>query len=189
MGFKFKRIDLVNGSEEFPVDTSEAYSGRLSRSKTIMSKFKDAILSSNCGWQLDSTRTDADADGFVEIPNGPSTENFPGMFFVNTKQGGAKLFICYMAVRTNYGIKNFSGNDVFSVNSYSHQSNVSTQTGVCVSIIPENSESVFGDPLTSTFLPADATKIVATINGYYNDYAALGFKTYPDYINSFGIYI
>lgn len=190
MGFKFKRIDLVNGTSEFPVDSSESYSGRLFRSKTIMRKFKEAILNAGCGWQLDSTRTDADEDGFVGIPNSPGTENFPGLFFVNQKTGGAKLFICHMSVKTNVGIKNFSGNDVFCMDAiHSHSTNESTQTGTCVSIIPEGSDSVFGDPTTSTFLPADATRIVATVNGYANDYASVAYKTYVNFINSYGLFI
>jgi hypothetical protein len=104
----------------------------------------------------------ATTSSFTEIPCADGSKTYPGLFFINTTSG-CKLFMSYFGdTITSYGIKNFSGDDV--VIYYSSGSN-SYYGGLCLSIIPAESTSNFGDPTTTTFIPSDATRICGT---FYN---------------------
>lgn len=185
MGFKFKRIDLTAGSEEFPTGSSDAL--RRSRAETILSKCAQAILDCNCGWALDTSKN-ATVTSFVDIPCNNNALTFPGLFFVNSTSG-CKLFVAYFAERNLYGIKDFSGTgaDIFCLNNSTGR----YSSCLCMSMIPDGSSSTFGDPTTTTFLPADATRIIGTGNSStnYNDYASYAYSPQSGYVSSWGLFV
>lgn len=156
MGFKFKRVDLVAGSEEWPTGNDD--STREVRGKLVTKKVSEAIINCNCGWALDTSKNPT-IDDLVFIPGRESPYGFWGLFFTNSISG-CKLFVSYFGESPRYGINDFSGNgDTFRV-----ATNNSTCCGLCMSMIPAGSTSIFGDPTTSSFLPADATRIIGTVN-------------------------
>jgi hypothetical protein len=185
MGFKFKRIDLTAGSSEFPTGSSDAL--RRSRAETILSKCAQAILDCNCGWALDTSKN-ATVNSFVNIPCNNNALTFPGLFFVNSTSG-CKLFVAYFAEKNQYGIKDFSGNgsDIFCLNNSTGR----YSSCLCMSMIPDGSSSTFGDPATTTFLPADATRIIGTGNSStdYNDYASYAYNPQAGYVASWGLFV
>lgn len=177
MGFKVRSFYVVAGSEEFPTGNTDAL--RQSRSRLLLTKCAQLLIDCGCGWQLDSTRSTSTSD-FTEIPTRYNdTTTYPGLFFTNTISG-CKLFMAYFGanVRT-YGIKNFSGNDLLKYFGSDYHG------GVCISMIPEGSESVFGDPLTTTFIPDDATRIVGT---YYSNSTSSSNKYAAAYNPTSGVY-
>lgn len=161
MGFIQRRLDVVGGTAEFPTGTS--YADRLFRSKTILTKAAEALIACNVGWQLDTNKSASTTD-YANIPDYSGTEPFPGLFLVNSISG-CKLFMAYFGDNavTN-GIKDFSGNDIIPFNGYKYH------CGLCMSMIPAGSSSVFGDPSTTTFIPSDATRVVGS---YYSNQSSL----------------
>lgn len=185
MGFKFKRIDLLAGSAEFPT-TDTSYAGRRARSLTIMEKIGQAILDCNCGWTLDS-RTPTVTD-FADVPTKAAGETYPGLFFVNTISG-CKLFVAYIANQVQNGMKDFggTGEDLFQCNSGTNR----FVSSFCMSMIPGESLSEFGDLTTTTFLPSDATRIVGTDVTYESDGQYGAFAAFPTagWIYSYGLFV
>lgn len=185
MGFKFKRIDLVAGSAEFPSGDSDVL--RRSRSETVLNKCVQAIIDCNCGWSLDTSKN-ATITNYVDIPSNNSNLLFPGLFLINNTSG-CKLFVSYFANKNQYGIKEFSGTgaDIFQLNSGTDR----YTSGLCMSLIPEGSNAVFGDPTTTTFLPNDATRIIGTVgcSTSYNDYGAYAFNAQSGYVCSWGLFV
>lgn len=154
MGFKYRLVKLTAGNENFPVGDTDAL--RRTRSESIVKECALALIDCNVGWQLDTSKNQT-VDDFTDIPCRTGSKTYPALFFVNSVSN-CKLFIAYFGDEvSNYGIKNFSGNDIFSF--YSNSSYVG---GLCVSIIPEGSNSSFGDPTTTSFLPSEATRIFGT---------------------------
>lgn len=185
MGFKFKRIDLTAGSSEFPT-TDTSYTGRRARSVTIIQKIGQAILDCNCGWVLDQgAESVLDYD---DIPSKANDETYPGLFFKNTTSG-CKLFVCYIANQVQYGMRDFGGTgaDLFQCNSGTNR----FVSSLCISMIPEGSTSEFGNPRSTDFLPADATRIVGTDVSYESDgqYGGFGAEPSPGWIYSYGIFV
>lgn len=185
MGFKFKRVDLLAGSAEFPT-TDTSYTGRRARSLTIMEKIGQAILDCNCGWTLDS-RTPTVTD-FATVPTKATGETYPGLFFRNTTSG-CKLFVTYIANTVQNGMKDFSGTGEDLFRCYSGTSRF--VSSLCMSMIPSGSSSEFGDLTTSTFLPADATRIVGTDVTYSSDNQNGAFASAPTagWIYSYGLFV
>lgn len=185
MGFKFKRIDLVGGGDEFPT-TDTSYTGRRARSVTIIKKIGQAILDCNCGWALDKGAESV--DDFTDVPSKASGETYPGLFFKNTTSG-CKLFVCYIANQVQYGMRDFGGTgaDLFQCNSGTDR----FVSSLCMSIIPEGSTSEFGDVSLTTFLPADATRIIGTDVTYESDghYGGFGAEPTAGWIYSYGIFV
>ena len=178
MGFKFKRVDLVGGSEEFPNGNSYAYTR--AKAEVVIKKVAQAILDTNTGWVLDSRNPTITS--FSEVPDNASTPNtWPGLFFYNSTSG-CKLFLCCdaSAGSANTGIKNFSGNDLFKLESGEH-----SHTGVIMSMIPGNSSSVFGNSFDSSFLPSDATRLLGTATGANN----FMLKAQAGYYYSYGLFV
>lgn len=185
MGFKFFRVNLTAGSAEFP--TTDSDSARRSRAETIMQKIGYGLINCGAGWELDTSKN-ADLTSFVDIPANNSNLLWPGLFFTNTISG-CKLFVAYFASYNQYGIKNFSGtgNDIIRMNDNTNR----YTSGLCMSIIPAGSNNNFGDPTTTTFLPADATRIIGTVNCYYNsnDYGSYAYKPQSGYVASWGLFV
>jgi hypothetical protein len=185
MGFKFKRIDLLAGSAEFPT-TDTSYTGRRARSLTIMEKIGHAILDCNCGWALDS-RTPTVTD-FADVPTKAAGETYPGLFFRNTTSG-CKLFVAYIANQVQYGMKDFggTGDDLFRCGSGTGR----FVSSLCMSIIPGGSSSEFGDLTATTFLPSDATRVIGTDVTYESDGQNGAFASAPTagWIYSYGLFV
>ena len=152
-GFIYRTFTVIGGTEEFPLGDTDLL--RRQRSETILSKFANNLIDCNVGWQLDTSKNSTVTD-FTDIPTKSTSKKYPGLFFVNTISG-CKLFISYFGDDNNSnGIKDFSGNDLFRC------LGDSAYSGVCCSMIPEGSNSEFGDPNTSSFIPNDATRIYGT---------------------------
>lgn len=185
MGFKFKRIDLTAGSLEFPT-TDTSYTGRRARSITIIKKIGQAILDCNCGWDLDKGAESV--DDFTDVPSKASGETYPGLFFKNTTSG-CKLFVCYIANQVQNGMRDFGGTgaDLFQCNSGTGR----FVSSLCMSMIPEGSTSEFGDVNTTTFLPADATRIIGTDVTYESDgqYGGFGAEPTSGWTYSYGLFV
>lgn len=185
MGFKFKRVDLTAGSAEFPT-TDTSYTGRRARSITIIKKIGQAILDCNCGWILDKGAESV--DDFTDVPSKASGEPYPGLFFKNTTSG-CKLFVCYIANQVQKGMRDFGGTgaDLFQCNTGTNR----FVSSLCMSMIPEGSTSEFGDVNTTTFLPADATRIIGTDVTYESDgqYGGFGAEPTSGWIYSYGLFV
>lgn len=182
MGFKMKAFMVQEGTVEFPSGTTDAI--RRQRSEVLLSKSAQCLLDCNCGWQLDTSRN-ATVTSFVDIPSiGTTPKQMPGLFFINTISG-CKLFLSYFGTNIySYGINNFGSTSNFRFNpTYRHG-------GLCASIIPEGSNSVFGDPTTSTFIPDDATRICGTAYGSSSSttYSNAGYNPTSGYYYKFYIW-
>lgn len=182
MGFKFKRVDLVAGSEEWPT----GYTVELvhSRSTTILKKCVQAILDCNCGWTLDASKN-VTIDDTVTIPARASGVTYQGLFLTNGSSG-CKLFVSYSA---DY-LADFSGNGTSNFR-ITETATDSQSAGLCMSMIPSGSDSIFGDPATTSFLPDDATRIIGTVNRGSTGAYTIAYATNPNsgYIYSWGLFV
>lgn len=162
---KFKRIDLSGGSDEFPTGTTLEL--RVQRAQLIVKKVAEALIGMDVGWTLDAPRNATTTD-FASVPPREGAENMPGLFLRNSVSG-CKLFVCYFASASRYGISEFGGGHFFiNYNTASYG-----QCGLIMSMIPGTSEQEFGVQFDSSFMPAMATPLVSTlcpslITTYYN---------------------
>ena len=192
MGFKFKRVDLVAGSTEFPIGTDYATEIR-PKSEVVLKKVVDAIIDCNCGWSLDN-RNYVDEDPtkalvFSDIPCRSGANTYPGLFLTNSNSG-CKLFVAYFGDTGDRDINHFEYQEggVTYRSTFSHSATI----GLCMSMIPGESDSVFGDPSqTSTFIPKDATRIIgtATMNSTWSGQPTFVGNTSSGYIYSWGVYV
>ncbi len=159
MGFKFKRVDLVAGSEEWPTGISDPVVA--TRELAVLKKSVQAIIDCDCGWQLDASKN-VTIDDVVAIPTRTSGSTSSGLFLVNSSSG-CKLFVSYFGYNPNYGIADFSGNGTSNFRFLATATD-SVSCGLCMSMIPAGSSNAFGDPTTTSFLPSDATRIIGTVN-------------------------
>lgn len=160
MGFKFKRVDIVAGSEEWPTGNTSAL--KQTRSSVVVKKCAQAIIDCDCGWALDTTKNATISDT-VAIPSRTSGTTFPGLFLTNSTSG-CKLFLAYFGDQPgDYGIVDFSGT---GESNFRFRASLTDNTtcGLCMSMIPAGSSNVFGDPTTNSFIPSDATRVIGTVN-------------------------
>lgn len=189
MGFKFKRIDLTAGSTDLPTGDTDAL--RRSRSEIILTKCVEAIISCNCGWQLD-TAHNASISNFANVPVRNDALTYPGLFLINTTSG-CKMFIAYFGGSQNaYScIKDFGapGSGQLSVDLYPYSQ--SYIGGLCVSIIPGESTSTFGSVFNTSFLPNDATRIIGTTVYWQSSDSSTTFGCIPTsgYVYSWGLFV
>ena len=187
MGFKFKRINFTAGSADFPIGSSDA--NIRTRCEVVLTGLADALIGMNIGWRLDPNRSgdSSTTSDFADVPCQSGAKTYPGLFFDNTVSG-CKLFMASFSgfLQDDSVIKNFSGSDLFGAGTNPHIS------GIIASIIPAGSSNNFGASFDSSFLPADATRIVGTLNGdtsYGSSYkAAILRDPTGGYIYSYGIY-
>lgn len=164
MGFKFKKVIFTAGDSNFPTGNSDVL--RRTRSENIISACAQAIIDCNCGWELDTDKNQT-ITSYTDIPTRIGDKNYPGLFLVNT-ESKCKLFMAHFGDEvSSCGIKDFSGNDVYMF----HGPNYKYVGGLCMSMIPDGSNSTFGDPTTTTFIPSDATRIAGTAWRYTTYYA------------------
>jgi hypothetical protein len=182
MGFKFKRVDLVAGSEEWPAGST--FELIQSRSTTILKKCVQAILDCDCGWVLDASKN-VTIDDTVGIPTRVSGITYPGLFLTNSSSG-CKLFISYSAA----SLSDFSGDGTSNLR-ITETATDSQSAGLCMSMIPAGSNAVFGDPTTISFLPSEATRIIGTINRGSAGPGSVAYATNPNsgYIYSWGLFV
>lgn len=162
MGFVLNQFVLIGGSEEFPIGNNDEL--RMSRAKTILTKAVQTIIACNQGWELDTSKNATDTD-YMDVPTaytGSTNLRFPGLFLRNSISG-CKLFIGdFCGDYILYGCKNFNGQSLCR-----YGSDYTSQMGICLSIIPGESESEFGnDPDSEDFFPDDATRVCGT---WYRD--------------------
>lgn len=155
MGFKYKKFSFTGGSLDFPTGNTDEL--RLQRAQTILRSAAEAILATDTGWALDTSRN-ATVTDFSSVPCMSGAKTFPGLFFKNTVSG-CKLFIAYFcgSYDTSNIISNFGSNS----NLYYISSTTAT-SGLITSIIPSGSSSEFGSSFDNSFLPADATRLCGT---------------------------
>ena len=189
MGFKYKRVDLTAGSADFPTgDTDEL---RRTRSETILKECVEAIIATGTGWALDTTHN-ATVTDFADVPCKSGALTFPGLFLTNNTSG-CKLFLAYFGGNQthDYCIKDFkepasnvTPEDLFTYADSNHG-------GLCASMIPDGSQSVFGSSFDSTFIPSDATRIVGTTLYWSTSSSATSFGCDPTsgYIYSWGLFV
>lgn len=151
MGFKCRVCNVLGGSEDFPTGSAKAL--RRQRAEVLIKKCAQCLLDCDCGWTLDTSRCPTIND-FINIKNlSTSYLDAPGLLFINSISG-CKLLMFYEP--NNMGTKNYNNSSsfIFSINTY--------HSGLCCSMIPGGSSSVFGDPTTETFYPNDATRVCGT---------------------------
>lgn len=186
MGFKFKRINLVGGSTDFPTGDTDAL--RRTRSETILTKCVEAILACNCGWAMD-TAHNATVTDFANVPCRSGAITFPGLFLMNT-QSGCKMFIAYFGGNqtANNCIKDFkNGDPPYDLYYYGE----TYMGGLCISVLPSGSSSSFGHAFDSSFMPNDATRIIGTTLYYTTSSSETSFGCNPTagYIYSWGLFV
>lgn len=149
MGFRCEMCHVVGGSEEFP--TGETKELRRSRAEVLLKKCAQCLIDCNVGWSLDVSRC-ATLNSFINIQCFTTNDSLPapGLLFINSISG-CKLLMFYEPFKL--GTKNYNGTSNFLYGMTTYNS------GLCISIIPSGSNSVFGDPSTDTFYPDDATRV------------------------------
>lgn len=191
-GFKFKRVDFTVGSSEFPEgDTDEL---RLVRSKSIVKRVAEALVAMNNGWILDTAKNATSTD-YTYVPARSGSLTFPALFLYNTTSH-CRLFISYFpslwekhTIKPPNGTPTSSGvTDLFGYGWGCRHS------GIVASIIPGGSSNTFGSVWNSSFLPADATRLMGTAVYYdlvyeYQGYSsANAFNPTIGYIYSWGVW-
>jgi len=175
MGFVVRSFYVQAGDEEFPTGNSDSL--RRSRSETLLSKYAQCLIDCNCGWVLDTTKNNT-ITSFTDIPCRTGNKTYPALFFINNISG-CKLFMSFFGDQIfDFGIKNFSGNDLVLYKGSDYYG------GFCTSMIPAGSSSTFGDPTTTTFIPSDATRICGT---FYRS-SAVSALEYPSAYNPINDY-
>ena len=189
MGFKYKRVDLTAGSAEFPTGDTDAL--RIERSETILKKCVEAIIATDTGWNLDPDRNQQ-VTNFSYVPCKSGALTFPGLFLTNSTSG-CKMFLAYFGGNQSetYCIKDFKEPASGAVPEDLYVYAASNHGGLCASIIPADSQSVFGNSFDSSFLPNDATRIIGTTLywGTYYGFTSFGGNPTSGYIYSWGFFV
>ena len=162
-GFKYKMFSFVGQSTDFP-----AGDGNIRQREEFITKgIAQAIIDTNTGWQLDTTRS-ATITSFSDVLNvGTTTKFSPALFLTNTVSNN-KLFICYCDNTANHGV-DLSDDQMVTVY---HSDNINTatgHTGLCMSMIPGDSNQSFGASFDSSFIPSSGTRLASSFIFYsYN---------------------
>ena len=168
MGMRWRSyyITAGSGTGQLPVGNTDAL--RQTRSEMLLTACGQLLLDCNVGWQVDTSKCSSLTD-YVAIPTASGNKTYPGLFFTNSISG-CKLFMAYFGDEIHYnGIKDFSGNDLLKFYNYTYHG------GICISIIPEDSQNTFGDPTTTTFIPSDATRICGTFYRRTFNYSTINY--------------
>lgn len=190
MGFRFKRIDLLAGSSDFPVGDTDAL--RRTRSEAVVKAAAEALIAMNIGWELDSTRQNdsSTTSDFADSPCRSGSNTYPALFLRNTVSG-CKLYLAYYGGMTNTAncVKDFAApSATYHVDIFGYGD--ACINGLCASIIAEGSQQTFGQTFDSSFLPNDATRIMGTCFFYQSTNNAISHCYNPTsgYHYSWGIY-
>lgn len=193
MGFRFKRFDYVGGVAPMTTaDTSTNLQTVIARNEAICTQFAEFIIACGKGWQLDTSRNATTSD-YTRIPVWNSSHSVynnrtaPSLFFTNSTSG-CKLFMCFNCFDGNTGL---AIDEQYLVIDEVHSSSNYLVGGVCFSMIPSGSDSVFGNAFGSSFLPSDATLIRGTHNlcVEYSRFHSFIEKPYSNYSYSYGLFV
>ena len=186
---KFKRIDIASGSTGFPTGTD--LSLRVQRAQYIVRKIAEALISMDIGWGLDTSRN-ATVNDFVSVPPKNGSDNMPGLFLRNSVSG-CKLFMCYFASTVRYSISEFGGGHFFDnfLEGDLYRTAIGGLTGLIMSMICGGSDQEFGSSFDSSFIPSDATPLIATMTPTttYVDYQyTVGGSPERNTVYTFGVF-
>lgn len=162
MGFKYRKVTFTIGDANFPeISTS---SDVLLREQTAVRSVAEAIISMGIGWTLDS-RCSSTSD-FKPIPDAYyGSDRNTALFLINTNSG-CKLFLGYSLGNGAKGL-NISDDCICKTFNYEYSSQNGAVAGLLMSIIPRDSQSVFGTTALD-LIPSDATRVVGTITTSYS---------------------
>lgn len=159
-GFKYKSFSFVGQSTDFPSGSDNV---RV-REEFICKNVAQAIIDTNTGWGLDTDRNATITD-FANVPTIGSTTKFaPGLFLVNSTSHN-KLFICYCGTANNTGI-DLSSDQMVTTYHSGHLNDTTGLTGLCMSMIPGDSNQSFGANFDSSFIPSSGTRLAADCINY-----------------------
>ena len=161
-GFKYKSFSFVGQSTDFPAGTTEDLIRQ--REEFICKNVAQAIIDTNTGWGLDTDRNATITD-FANVPTIGSTTKFaPGLFLVNSTSHN-KLFICYCGTANNKGI-DLSADQMVTTYHSEYLNDGTGHTGLCMSMIPGDSNQSFGANFDSSFIPSSGTRLAADCISY-----------------------
>ena len=159
-GFKYKSFSFVGQSTDFPAGDANIRT----REEFITKGIAQAIIDTNTGWGLDTDRNATITD-FANVPTIGSTTKFaPGLFLVNSTSHN-KLFICYCGTANNKGI-DLSSDQMVTTYHSNHLNDGTGHTGLCMSMIPGDSNQSFGANFDSSFIPSSGTRLAADCINY-----------------------
>ena len=159
-GFKYKSFSFVGQSTDFPAGDANIRT----REEFICKNVAQAIIDTNTGWGLDTDRNATITD-FSNVPTIGSTTKFaPGLFLVNSTSHN-KLFICYCGTPNNKGI-DLSADQMVTTYNSEHLADSTGLTGLCMSMIPGDSNQSFGANFDSSFIPSSGTRLAADCINY-----------------------
>ena len=162
-GFKYKSFSFVGQSTDFPAGSDNV---RV-REEFITKGIAQAIIDTETGWQLDTTRS-ATITSFSDVPNiNSSGKVSPALFLINTISQN-KLFICYCDNSNNKGI-DLSSDQMVTTYHSANLNDGTGHTGLCMSMIPGDSNQSFGANFDSSFIPSSGTRLAASCI-YYSSY-------------------
>lgn len=103
---------------------------------------------------------------FTDIPSigYPNWPAYPGLFFTNTISG-CKLFVSYFGSHNSVSMDDLNGRSFVRIRTGNGYEGKGQYSGIIASIIPDGSDSEFGDPFSDKFLPDDATRLYGTVVG------------------------
>ena len=149
-GFKYKSFSFVGRSSDFPSGTDAALVRQ--REEFICKGVAQAIIDTNTGWQLDTDRN-ASITSFSNVPKRTTTTTFaPGLFLVNSISNN-KLFICYNGSSIDHGI-DLNVDQMVTTYHSDYLNDTTGLTGLCMSMIPGDSNQSFGANFDSSFIPS-----------------------------------
>ena len=159
-GFKYKSFSFVGQSTDFPAGSANI---RV-REEFITKGIAQAIIDTNTGWTLDTTRS-ATITTFSDVPNvGTTTKFSPALFLTNTVSNN-KLFICYCDNTANHGV-DLSDDQMITTYHVDHLSDGTGLTGLCMSMIPGDSNQSFGASFDSSFIPSSGIRLASDCISY-----------------------
>ena len=162
-GFKYKSFSFVGQSTDFPAGDANIRT----REEFITKGIAQAIIDTETGWQLDTTRS-ATITSFSDVPNiNSSGKVSPALFLINTISQN-KLFICYCDNSNNKGI-DLSSDQMVTTYHLDYLNDGTGHTGLCMSMIPGDSNQSFGANFDSSFIPSSGTRLAASFI-YYSSY-------------------
>jgi len=159
-GFRYKSFSFVGQSTDFPAGDNNIRN----REEFICKNVAQAIIDTNTGWGLDTDKN-ATINDFANVPTIGSTTKFaPGLFLVNSTSHN-KLFICYCGTANNTGI-DLSSDQMITTYHSEHLNDTTGLTGLCMSMIPGDSNQSFGASFDSSFIPSSGTRLASDCISY-----------------------
>ena len=168
-GFKYRQVVFkgLGSGENYNVyyNWGTRDDRTINRAKSVIASIARALGDMGIGWNLDASYneewiSDPDHEGCVvpssygDVPVKSSTEMMPSLCLKNSVSGN-KLFLCYLCNSSIYGV------DIPNSQMCTMGPSVANPsfTGLCISMIPGDSDQIFGDPRNNTLIPSTATRL------------------------------